>query len=150
MGLKLLNIKEVDKYLRTYAKRVEKALVYHLEILLVEAENHAKNNAEYVDRTGNLKASIGGVLLKNGKPITYAGFNESKDLNGRGNAQGREFLDQLISKYKNGYVLIMCTGMEYAIYVEDYYNLNVLKKTELKLYNDIRVTLNSLKKTVAL
>ena len=67
MGFKMVNRVQVTKYLLTYSKRIEAAYIYELGALVAELENHAKLNAEYKDQTPNLKGSIGGILLKDGK-----------------------------------------------------------------------------------
>ena len=48
----------------------EKQLTYLLEAAVAELVNHAKLGAEYQDQTSNLKSSIGGIVLRNGVPIT--------------------------------------------------------------------------------
>jgi hypothetical protein len=41
-------------------------------------------------------------------------------------------------------------GMEYATYVENYHNLNVLKKSELKMYRELPVMMEKLKQKISL
>lgn len=146
MTLKLKNKKALSDYLRTYGLRIEKALIFQLEVLVAELENHAKDSAAYTDQTSNLKGSIGGVVLKNGRPVSYAGFNsDGKD----GNAQGLEFINSLISDFGRGFVILVVAGMEYATYVENYHGLNVLKKTELKMRRELPKILEFMKRKIA-
>lgn len=142
MALKLQNKKEFTQYLFQQAERMEQALVYNLEALVAELENHAKLSAEYKDQTSNLKSSIGGVVLQNGKPVTYKGFTSGTP---EGNTTGMNYINSLIPNYPKGFVLLVVAGMDYAAYVEDIHNLNVLKKTELKMAREIPVLLNRLK-----
>lgn len=142
MALKLRNKRELNKYFAKQAEVIEQALIFNLEALVANLENHAKLSAGYKDQTSNLKSSIGGVILKDGKPIKYQGFTGK----GEGIKEGKAFINSLITDYSNGYVLILVAGMEYATYVENFHGLNVLKKTELKMQVDLRKTLNKLKK----
>lgn len=144
MALKLINKKAFSKALLIQSKRIEQALIFQLGALVAELENHAKVSAGYVDRTSNLKSSIGGVVLKNGNPITYKGF-EGK---GEGVAEGKNFIDSLISNYPTGYTILVVAGMEYASSVENYHGLNVLKKTELKMNSDLPKAMLRLKRSI--
>jgi len=145
MALQFVNKKEVINYLALMSKRIEAALIYNLEYMVAELENHAKLNAGYTDQTSNLKGSIGGVILKNGKPVSYAGFDTGGEV---GSRTGMEFLNSLISQNTKGYVILVVAGMEYATYVENYYNLNVLKQTELKMARELPQVLENLKNKI--
>ena len=122
-------------------------MILELEYLVAELENHAKSNAGYKDQTSNLKGSIGGVVLKDGKKIAERGF----DTGGAdGNQTGMEFINSLIGDYNKGYVIIVVAGMEYATYVENYHGLNVLKKSELKMNRELPIVLRALKEKINL
>lgn len=149
MALKLKNKAGIKKYIANQAILIEKTLLFNLEALVAQLENHAKLNqghslkpTDKYQRTGNLVGSIGGVVLKNGKPVDYAGFDTDGKI---GNITGKEFVNSLIPNYTSGYVIIVVAGMDYATYVEDIHQLNVLKKTELKMRRDLPKLLNKLK-----
>lgn len=144
MRITAKNKQEVSKFILNYGNRIEAALIYQLEILVAQLENHAKRSAGYQDRTANLKSSIGGVVLKDGKVVTYKGFTGRQV----GTSTGLEFINSLISDFSQGYVLILVAGMDYATYVENYHGLNVLKKSELKMRSDLPKMLNKLKKKI--
>jgi hypothetical protein len=127
MSLKLKNQKELVNYIAGRAKVIEASLIYYLEYAVSELTEHAITNKGYNDITSNLKSSIGGCVLKDGRPITYKGF-EGQAV---GKQTGLEFLNSLIASVGRGYSIIIVAGMEYATYVENYHGLNVLKKTEL-------------------
>lgn len=145
MALKLQNKARLTKYLANQKVLIEQALLFNLEVLVAQLQNHAKSSAGYKDQTSNLKGSIGGVVLKNGKPISYKGFDSDGNV---GNSTGKQFIDSLISNNTSGYVIIVVAGMEYATYVEDVHQKNVLKKTELKMRRDLPKLLNKLKATL--
>lgn len=141
MTLKLKNQKAINKYLAQTIKRIEAALIFQLEFLVAELENHAKQSAGYEDQTSNLKGSIGGVVLKDGRPITYRGFEGTSE----GTSTGLEYINSLISDFGKGYTILMVAGMEYATYVENYNNLNVLKKSELRMKPELAKIFEKLK-----
>ena len=138
--LALKNKKQLNQYINQQAIRIEKALIYALEYHVTQLQNHAKKEGTYNDITGNLRNSIGGVVLKNGKPVTYKGIENS--------SSATIFIDSLIPRFPNGYVLLIVAGMEYATYVENRHNLNVLSKTELKMKAELPGILAKLKKKI--
>lgn len=98
-----------------------KAFTYVGEVCLREA----RINGNYRDRTGNLRNSIGYVVLRNGKTVAESGFSQTE-----GGSQGEKVLSDLKKKYPFGIVLIVVAGMNYAAYVEAR-NYNVLTSAEL-------------------
>lgn len=147
MTFRLKNKKQLTNYIAKRGDLIEKALIFNLEFLVTELQNHAKESAEYEDRTSNLKSSIGGVLLKDRKPITYKGFVNQGTAD-TGDITGLEFINSKIAEMENGYVIVVVAGMEYASYVENEHNLNVLKKTELKMNRELPRMLKRLKRSI--
>ena len=144
MALKMKDKEQVNKEIQRMRGNFEKALVYTLEALVERLINHAKMSAEYQDQTGNLKSSIGGVLLRDRKPIVYNGFDVV--LQGtEGMQNGEAFIDSLIPTMPGGYVLLIVAGMDYASYVQGVHGLNVLASTFLKLNMDLPQVLQAIK-----
>jgi hypothetical protein len=77
----------------------------------------ARNNANFTDRTGNLRSSIGYIILENGVQYADGGFTRIKQ-GGEGIKKGKDFIDKISAKYPRGLVLICVAGMNYAAYVE--------------------------------
>lgn len=101
-----------------------------------ESVKIAREAGSYQDRTGNLRSSIGYVVLDDGKPVKYGQQKVYKGKKGSGEKgvqQGKALLEQLQTKYPWGIVLIVCAGMNYAVYVEALYHKDVLTSAELKL-----------------
>ena len=138
--IKFDNKKFIQDYIRKYSLTIQKALIRELEIIVAKLENHAKSSAEYEDQTSNLKSSIGGVVLQDGKTVTYVGFKGKAE----GVDDGTSFINSLIGDYKSGFTIIIVAGMEYATYVENHHDLNVLKKTELKMQSEMQKMLSKL------
>lgn len=102
-------------------KRCIRAFTYVGELCLSEA----RTNGNYIDRTGNLRNSIGYVVLKDGKTVAESGF-----ANTEGGAKGEKLISSLKKQYHKGIVLIVSAGMNYAAYVEAR-NYNVITSAEL-------------------
>lgn len=112
-------------------------LVFHFEQIGAEciaiAQDMTWENGGYHDVTGNLRSSIGFVVLVDGKevrraePKQYAG---SQGDGAKGVTEGQAFLDSLKAKFPWGVVLIVCAGMEYAAFVEDVRHKDVLTSAE--------------------
>ena len=128
----------------------EKQLTYLLEAAVAELVNHAKLGAEYQDQTSNLRSSIGGIVLRNGIPVSYRGFEKTETgTDGEsGTKTGLEFATDVSKNLNTGYGIVIVAGMEYATYVEDVHGLNVLGKTGLKAYEELPKLLAQLKQRI--
>jgi hypothetical protein len=142
MVLKLKNTKGISKYILSFSQRIERAIILEMGVMVAQLENHAKASAGYEDQTSNLKGSIGGVVLDNGRKVAEKGFDSDGS---EGNATGREFVNSLIGNHPSGLVMIIVAGMEYATYQEDFHNNNVLKKSELKMQRELPIMMKRLK-----
>lgn len=93
----------------------------------------AREMGDYNDITGNLRSSIGYIVLSNGvvrqygKPEQKAG---KKGDGAEGVVAGEQLLDKLKAEYPYGVVLILCAGMNYAAYVENVRHKHVLIDAE--------------------
>lgn len=68
------------------------------------------------DQTGNLRSSIGYVVVKDGKPVNVS-FGAVKGGH-KGVNEGQRLALQIGSKQTEGYALIVVAGMNYAVHVE--------------------------------
>lgn len=70
------------------------------------------------DRTGNLRSSIGYLIMKDGELVTDD-FEESQRGTDKttGRSKGLEYAKE-VSVSMKGYLLVVVAGMEYAMYVE--------------------------------
>lgn len=115
---------------------VVQQLIKQLSYIGEECVKIARQNGNYGDRTGNLRSSIGYVILYDGKPIVYGASKQYHGKNGNGEAgapAAEALLTKLQSKFPWGLVLIVCAGMNYAAYVEAIHHKDVLTSAELKM-----------------
>lgn len=125
---------EVHQTFAEYALRVHRAIETVMQFIGEECVKIAREQGTYNDITGNLRNSIGYVLVKNGD-IICKNFEErvaSKVIdaaNGKGILQGQALAEELAKRFTKGYALIVVAGMHYAHYVESL-NKDVLDSAE--------------------
>jgi hypothetical protein len=110
-----------QEILRSVEKTVQKIDAYvlnELEFIGLEFVRNARIKADFTDRTGNLRSSIGYIIIKQGNIIKedFELSNKGSDRS-TGKAKGIEYAKGLPNP-NIGYVLIVVAGMEYAVYVE--------------------------------
>lgn len=139
---------DVHNHMADYAVRVHRATVKVLEYIGEQCVKLAREKGTYNDITGNLRNSIGYVLVKNGSiisknfeakvesrlHITTIGKGKKKktiDPNDgtKGIPEGEALATELASRAGKGYALIVVAGMHYAHYVETL-NKDVLDSAE--------------------
>ncbi|MDD4032412.1 MAG: hypothetical protein PHS48_04105 [Bacteroidales bacterium] len=90
------------------------------------------------DQTGNLRASIGYGVVMHGALVFLGGCNGTYGTTGgaEGRKEGKAFLRRIASEHADpkGFALILVAGMEYASYVEEMENKDVLNSTGLVIY----------------
>lgn len=104
--------KYVKDRLRNYKKAIESRLIRTGE----EFVTLARNLNTYKDRTGNLRSSIGYVVLYNGKVISKS--FEVKNGGDDGVEKAKSFIEKIAAEFNSGYALIGVAGMDYAAAVE--------------------------------
>ena len=60
---------EVDAYLEEQIQRIEQQTIYNLSYVGERCLNEARSTNSYKDQTGNLRSSIGYVIVKDGKIV---------------------------------------------------------------------------------
>lgn len=124
--------KFTEDQLRTELERrfelVQEAIISRLQFIGEQFVELARNNNTYKDHTGNLRSSIGYIILKDGQQL-FDNFQKSafidpklspsnaKEVN-QGVEKGGEIANSVAAEYPKGLVLIVVAGMEYAAYVE--------------------------------
>lgn len=90
------------------------------------------------DQTGNLRGSIGYGVVMHGTLVFLGGCNGTYGTTGgaEGRKEGKAFLRRIASEHADpkGFALILVAGMEYASYVEEMENKDVLNSTGLVIY----------------
>jgi len=95
-----------------------------IEILVYAGEkavSEARQNGKYNDITGNLRSSIGYIVLDNGEQVAGGEFTQASKGTDKesGIKEGKKLAYELAGEYKTGLVLIIVAGMDYAVFVEN-------------------------------
>lgn len=103
----------IQRHLMNEVAKRERVLARNLKYVGEQCVNYARDHGTYEDQTGNLRSSVGYIVVQNGKVIAGSriGTNE-------GGEKAREFLDKLINEFSNQTALIVVAGMNYASSVE--------------------------------
>lgn len=112
------NINDIDATFKALLAEVDRQLIESLTRVGEEAVKLAKMippERGFKDRTGNLRSSIGYVVLVDGKPVNVA-FAAVKGGHAGVN-EGQRLALQVGSKTE-GCALVVVAGMNYAVHVE--------------------------------
>lgn len=144
MGIELISSEgSIDFAFDEIEHRVAEAIIMALSYVGETAIRIAREEGDYRDITGNLRSSIGYVVLRDGKVMTKAIVERTKDGT-EGAKQLEELLPKLQSEYRTGFALIVVAGMNYAAYVEDIHHRVVLSSAKLKAEELAKELLNRL------
>lgn len=111
----------------------------------------ARETGDYNDITGNLRSSIGYIVLSNGIVRQYGAPVQKSGKIGDGSAgvaAGNALLTKLKAEYPYGVVLVLCAGMEYAAFAENVRGKHVLIDAELEAQRLIDKLLGNMIKSV--
>ena len=141
---------EVNAYLKKEAERIHQLTIRALSYLGEQCVSLARNRApelSWIDRSGNLRSSIGYIITHRGKIVKYSDFQQVKQ-GSEGAKTGKDFAAQIAKQYSAEYVLVVVAGMNYAEYVEAKDNKDVLATPELFAKKELPKMLEKLKKQV--
>lgn len=153
------DMRKLKTGLRMKMQVLAQHIIKQLSYIGEECVKTARENGSYNDITGNLRSSIGYVVLHDGKPVKQGGFQQvhgrgenmslvrfktksgkevkywAKGESGDGSKgvqTGQKLLQKLQAKFPWGIALIVCAGMNYAAYVESIHHKDVLTSAELR------------------
>lgn len=121
MSLKRIDNSNDDAFFAQFVKRTEDMVIRNLCYIGEACINTGRSTNSYKDQTGNLRNSIGYVVVFNGNVVNEKSTNE----------QGKEFIDELVGECGKGIYLIVVAGMRYATYVSAK-GLDVLDSSEME------------------
>ena len=137
---------DIERMLQEKIAKYEEKIIRILRNVGEKCINEAREYGSYQDRTGNLRSSIGYIVLKDGKPIEKGGFaptEKGTEVGKNGQKEGEAFINKVTSQYPKGFVLVVVAGMKYASYVEAR-NYNVLTSAELLAEREVPKLLKAL------
>lgn len=106
----------IEQYIERRMQQMEKAILRNLSYIGEKCLQAARSTDSYKDQTGNLRSSLGYVIVRDGVVVTRSNEHVFKQGT-EGEKAGRAYVKELVSRYPKGYVLIVAAGMHYAAYV---------------------------------
>lgn len=120
---------EIDAYIDVVIEDAVNALIDTFFEVGNRCITEARDNGSYMDQTGNLRSSIGYVVVVDGQIVRKNVVDLVKNGT-EGTKEAEAFLERLASEHSSGICLIVVAGMNYASYVEGR-GYNVLTSAEL-------------------
>lgn len=158
---------DIQKIFDNVEDRIKAAILHQLRYVAEKFVVNARKNGAYQDQTGNLRNSIGYIILLNGQIVDENFTGESNKVvpkkkwkvngkyvinkqHGLGDAKssaetGKEVAASIASQYPRGYALICVAGMHYAAAVESK-GYEVITGSAKQAKKDLSQALNDLLK----
>lgn len=119
--------------MRHVYETLQEQIIIQLQYLGQECVSRIRGRGQsesWIDRTGNLRSSIGSAVYENGKKKLSTAFESVIDGQ-EGSEAGKRMIDALAKEYSQTYAMVVVAGMDYASYVENMNGKDVLASTRL-------------------
>lgn len=119
--------REVERWFNYHVDRAEEKMYILMQRAGEEFVKIAREKGKYTDHTGNLRSSVGYVIVADGRVLS-----ENFELSDKGSdkttgkLRAERLTGELATLYKKGFVLIGVAGMKYAVLVEAMENKDVI------------------------
>ena len=139
---------QITEVLEKRRENLGKAILLRFQRIGETFVTNARNNGNYKDHTGNLRSSIGYVILKDGEQL-FENFKSfpSVDPKAEGTSVGSEnakaAIDDIAQQFPTGFVLIVVAGMDYAAAVESK-NYDVLTSSSLIAESELKTAIGTI------
>lgn len=144
---------DIRKQMEAQMQNIEKAILSRLEYVGQEfvkmAREKTASTGGFNDITGNLRSSIGFVVLKDGRLVSenFEIANSGSDKT-TGLKEAKRFANELKNDFATGYALIVVAGMDYAAAVENRHHKDVITGSSLIAEANLRRAMQRLKDKV--
>lgn len=129
----LFSQKDINKWVDIFTERAEEKMYTLLQAAGEMFVRYARESGRYIDHTGNLRSSIGYVIVRNGS-VAYRNFQKQNvgTEGSEGLQKAQKLARELATTHSKGLVLIGLAGMEYAVYVEAMESKDVITAANIK------------------
>lgn len=110
-------VSDLIKQVTDKQKRVDDAIYMRLRRIGLQFVRDARIKADFTDRTGNLRSSIGFIITRNGR-VMVQDFETAKRGTDKATGVAKGLMVAKEESLAYGWVLIVVAGMEYAAAVE--------------------------------
>lgn len=98
------------------AERINRAIIRTFQYIAEVLVREARMKGDYIDQTGNLRSSIGAIILLDGQIVSRSGF-EVVMGGSSGTNEGLTYAQQIAAAYPRGVALVVVAGKDYAAHV---------------------------------
>ncbi len=98
------------------AERINRAIIRTFQYIAEVLVREARMKGDYIDQTGNLRSSIGAIVLLDGQIVSRSGFEVVKGGSSGAN-EGLTYAQQIAAAYPRGIALVVVAGKDYAAHV---------------------------------
>lgn len=109
----------INEYLKQKTEEMTRVCVNNLCYVgesVIKTVRQQTSAEDYKNQTGNLRSSVGYIVVLNGRVVQSAGFEKVKN-GGEGTKAGETYARDLAKQFDKGLVLLVVAGMNYASYV---------------------------------
>lgn len=122
MGIKLTTSHaQIEATIKAKTDIAKAAITREMGVIGEKVVNYARTNGsglkDYIDRTGNLRSSIGYTLVQDGTEQQSGGFQQVQS-GAEGVQKGRALAQEIAAQNPTDTTLVVVAGMNYANYVE--------------------------------
>jgi len=136
---------DIDRWNKIFQERVEDEFLITLRDAGEMFVKYARESGNYTDHTGNLRSSIGYVIVEAGNIIDENFEKQNVGTEGdEGVDKAKKLVQELANTYNTGFVLIGVAGMEYAVFVESKDSYDVITAANIKTEEWMRNAINDI------
>lgn len=139
---------DVSREIQRQTQAIHNAIIFNMAYAGEKCVNLARSitpDTGFWDVTGNLRSSIGYMVMYNGTVVNQ-NFKQVKD-GAEGVKTGQDLARSVGSQYKGAYVLVVVAGMDYAVHVESR-GKDVLTSAEIFAENEVPRLMAKLKSMI--
>jgi hypothetical protein len=120
------NDRDISRFYDKFQEKAEKKFIEVLTYAGEQGVKEARTHGRYIDRTGNLRSSIGYAIVRKGEILTE-GYEKAGGSDGdTGLQESKKLIYKLAAEFDQGILLILVAGMDYALFVENMETKDVL------------------------
>lgn len=102
--------------MRERAERINRAIIRTFQYIAEVLVREARMKGDYIDQTGNLRSSIGAIILLDGQVVSRSGFEVVMGGSSGAN-EGLTYAQEIAAAYPRGIALVVVAGKDYAAHV---------------------------------
>lgn len=122
---------DIERLCNEMVRILEECIVEEFIEWAKKDDEYLRSNDGFIDRTGNLRSSLGAAVIKDANIVFMTPF--ATVLNGsRGSAEGRRAVEEMASQFQRQIAKVMVAGMDYAQKVEDIETKDVLESRRIQ------------------